>query len=35
MYVRAPLTSHADHCQMMRYMELDQDSVIIIHMGVR
>ncbi|KZT63510.1 UV-endonuclease UvdE [Daedalea quercina L-15889] len=21
------------HCQMMRYMELDQDSVIIIHMG--
>ncbi|OSX56122.1 hypothetical protein POSPLADRAFT_1160959, partial [Postia placenta MAD-698-R-SB12] len=21
------------HCQMMRYMDLDQDSVIIIHMG--
>lgn len=26
---------HEDHCQIMRYMELDQDSVIILHMGVR
>lgn len=24
-----------DHCQIMRYMGLDQDSVIILHMGVR
>ena len=27
--------SYPYHCSMFRYMGLDQDSVMIIHMGVR
>ena len=32
-YARLSLIITPDHCQMMRYMGMGNDSVIIIHMG--